>query len=181
MCVCVCPQSSWRASRSWWRPHRHHPDQEVPPPPRSKSDWPDWRRAAVAPPPALWPRCRSPYRSRCRSHTWVRLNEASVCSVCRFNGKMSFYADDTDFYNNIDSSFTADVLCTSGLQLCVFDSWICFSVSLRFFSSSQRQWNHHSEHRSPADLRDPACKLNTQFIVWIHFVKPAVSSSIQSF
>lgn len=74
-CVCVCVQSSWRVSRSSCRP-RPHPDREVPPP-HSRSDSPDWRRAAAAPLPALWLRCRFPYRSRCRSHTWVRLTAAS--------------------------------------------------------------------------------------------------------
>lgn len=33
---------------------------------------------------------------------------------------------------------------------------ICLSV--RLLSGRQRQWNHHSELRSPADLWDPACK-----------------------
>lgn len=42
---------------------------------------------------------------------------------------------------------------------------VCSSSSVRFFSSSQRQWDDHSEHRSPADLRDPAGENDSLFHV----------------
>ena len=50
--------------------------------------------------------------------------------------------------------------------VCVCDHFltvdsVCLSSSVRLFSSSQRQWDHHSEHRSPADLRDPAGENNS--------------------
>lgn len=55
------------------------------------------------------------------------------------------------------------LLCESNL---LPDSRLCvLSSSVRFFSSSQRQWDDHSEHRSSADLRDPAGENNSLFHV----------------